>query len=76
MIVEKSFKKAVLTNQTTSSVNGQSTLEIIRHPVITGCCILSILQPINESNHASLTQITVNIVELKRVSEMLCGIGV
>lgn len=69
MIVEKSFKRAKLTHQ---SGDQDLTLEIIPHPTISGCGILTILDP----KKTISVQITVNKLELKKAAEMLSGVGI
>lgn len=73
MIVEKSFKRAKLTGQIG---NEDWMLEVIPHPSIRGCCLLTI-RSVNSAHHKAgiEAQITVNNSELKKVADMLCGIG-
>lgn len=74
MIVEKSFERAKLTGQA-GREDDLLTLEIIPHPVICGCCILTILnskKDLINAAIAAIAAITVNNSELKEVAEMLC----
>ena len=65
MIVEKSFKKAKLFHQANDS---QLVLEIIPHPVISGCCILTILE---DDNKIIRQSITINKSELKEAGKII-----
>ena len=76
MVIEKSFKKATLTHQIGHG-NSNLSLEIVPHPTISGCCMLTVLKFRDEASiegadsNSVISQIVINRSELKTVANML-----